>query len=308
MKSGELIAVVIPVYNVRDYLGKCLDSVLAQSYAALEIVLVDDGSTDGSGDVCDSYSLRDVRVKVVHIENSGVAKARERGLAMASARYVVFVDADDYLPERAIEKLAGAMTDEVDIVMGSQCTVTSKGEIPMPLVARELDGVDFVEDILHHHRLSWAPWGKLYRTELFSSESFPRFRNCEDLLMCVDIAQRVRKVRIISDVVYYYLQRECSASHRYSCTLATEQELCLMLKEYLERGGFLPQLEGAYYHFSMLRLYMCAMSGDRAVRGSNPWVTEVYKESRKSVMAYKERLQRLAIRCPLLRTLFRLKG
>ncbi len=308
MLKNEKIAVVIPIYNIKDYLCKCLDSVLAQSYSALEILLVDDGSTDGSGEIADSYAERDNRVSVLHIPNSGVARAREIGVDSIGSSFVVFVDGDDYLPEDAIENLSDFMRGDIDIVVGSQRTVTDEGSIVMPLAPRELDRWHFVENVLHHHRLSWAPWGKLYRVELFSRNSFPRLKNCEDLLMTVDVARSARRVRITADVVYNYVQREDSASHRFACILETEKKLCFMLREYLERGSFLPLVEDAYTHFAMLRLYMCAMSiaSDQSLL-SDSWAKEIYRNSRNIPMTRSERIKRLAIRYPLIRTLLRLK-
>ena len=101
MSREKLLSVIVPVYNVENYLSRCVDSILSQSGVTLEVLLVDDGSTDASGKICDSYAARDDRVKVIHKENGGLSSARNTGLDRASGDYVTFVDSDDYLEPEA---------------------------------------------------------------------------------------------------------------------------------------------------------------------------------------------------------------
>ena len=96
-KALPLISIIVPVYNVKDYVEKCLDSICGQSYTNLEIVVVDDGSTDGSGELCDAYALKDQRVKVIHRDNRGVSTVRNEGLDIAQGEYIGFVDGDDWV-------------------------------------------------------------------------------------------------------------------------------------------------------------------------------------------------------------------
>ena len=100
-----MVSVIIPVYNVQEYLARCVDSVLSQTYTNLEIILVDDGSLDMSGDMCDDYAHKDSRVRVVHKSNGGLSDARNAGLDIASGNYVAFIDADDYVHHQFVEKL-----------------------------------------------------------------------------------------------------------------------------------------------------------------------------------------------------------
>ncbi|MBR2937025.1 MAG: glycosyltransferase [Oscillospiraceae bacterium] len=107
-----MISVIVPVYNAEKYLPKCIESILAQTYRELELILVNDGSTDGSGHICDAYQKKDHRVIVIHAENGGVSKARNIGMAHATAEYIAFVDADDYILQTMYEKLHSAITDK----------------------------------------------------------------------------------------------------------------------------------------------------------------------------------------------------
>lgn len=117
MKNGVTVSVVIPVYNVEKYLKECIDSVLRQTYSSYEIILIDDGSTDSSGSICDEYVSKDDRISVVHKANGGLSSARNAGLEKASGKYVYFLDSDDYITENALEKLVeAAEKDKSDVV------------------------------------------------------------------------------------------------------------------------------------------------------------------------------------------------
>lgn len=114
----ELVSIIVPVYKVEKYLRECVDSILRQSYRELQIILIDDGSPDGSGAICDEYALRDDRVTVIHSENGGLSAARNRGLAICEGEYVLFVDSDDWLEDNAVEVLVNkAKADELDILL-----------------------------------------------------------------------------------------------------------------------------------------------------------------------------------------------
>ena len=103
--TDALISVIVPVYNVEQYLTKCLESIVSQTYTNLEILLIDDGSTDGSGEICDRFASKDSRISVIHKANGGVSTARNLGMELCTGEYIMFVDADDYLSKNAIEHL-----------------------------------------------------------------------------------------------------------------------------------------------------------------------------------------------------------
>ena len=114
-RMEELISIVVPVYNVEKYLGKCLDSILGQTYRNLEIIVVDDGSTDHSGSICDEYGKKDPRVAVIHQDNQGVSAARTSGIGKARGQYVGFVDGDDWIAEGMYQDLYRAMKSQNEI-------------------------------------------------------------------------------------------------------------------------------------------------------------------------------------------------
>ncbi len=130
MDNTYLISIIVPVYNVEKYLRKCIDSIIYQTYQNIEIILVDDGSKDASGQICDEYAEKDARITVIHKENGGVSIARNRGLDIAMGQWILFVDADDILPTDALSYYAEIVTYyEVDMVLGSYVECGEEGKI-----------------------------------------------------------------------------------------------------------------------------------------------------------------------------------
>ena len=214
----ELISLVIPAYNIQDYLGPTLDSILAQSYENLEIIVVNDGSKDGTGAVADAYAAKDSRIKVVHKENGGVTSARLRGVAEAKGEYVGFVDGDDFVEPRMYARLMeNLQKHDADIShCGYQMVFPSRvdyyyntGKLVIQEDARGcLDLLDgrFVEPAL---------WNKLYRRELFSGLAEwmdASIRINEDLLMNFYLFRQAKKA-VFEDVCpYHYVLRPGSAA------------------------------------------------------------------------------------------------
>lgn len=125
--KGEMISIIVPIYKVEPYLERCIDSLINQTYENLEIILVDDGSPDKCPILCDNYVKKDSRVKVIHKKNGGLSDARNAGLQMATGKYVMYVDSDDYIEEDSCEKLIERMAEDVDIVVGACKEITPSG-------------------------------------------------------------------------------------------------------------------------------------------------------------------------------------
>lgn len=208
-ENSSLISVIVPVFRVEKYLPECIESILKQSYPNLEIVLVDDGSPDRSGAICDEFARKDSRIKVIHQQNGGVTSARAAGFGISSGDLVCFVDSDDVLPENAVERLYRAMTPEVDIVVGEYDEYDSFRNAvktvfyPFTTMDREIYLRQMVKNLLPP-----SIWAKLYRRNLFTSESFAIPRSIiigEDWLMNIQLAFSLeRDVRFIRDIVYHY--------------------------------------------------------------------------------------------------------
>ena len=212
------ISIIIPVYNVDKYLPKCLDSVISQTYKHLEIIIIDDGSTDNSGIICDEYALRDNRIIVIHQPNRGLSAARNSGLDIAKGVYVMFVDSDDYVEPSFCEKpLRIAIREQVDIVsfgyfkIGNKSTKVKTTNKPRTVQASEaIKLLITLDDVIHGF-----VWNKLYKRALFEQIRFPVGRTFEDQGVNYLLFHSAKNIFISEESLYYYYRREKSISKAY---------------------------------------------------------------------------------------------
>lgn len=209
-----MISVIIPVYNVEPYLRKCLDSVVNQTYKDLEILIIDDGSTDGSGSICDEYAS-DQRVHVFHTENRGLSCARNLGLDEAKGEWIGFVDSDDWIEPDMYEVLIDrALETGADVV---ECGVFWEyPEKTVEQVRKELSmsGMEAIEKLLHRELYN-AVWNKLWKCQCFDHIRFPAGRICEDIATTYLVFSAVNCVNSSSACKYHYLRRGSSLSMKY---------------------------------------------------------------------------------------------
>ena len=208
------VSIVIPVYNVAKYLRKCMDSVLAQTYSSLEIILVDDGSPDESGEICDSYAQQDSRVVVIHQQNAGAANAKNAGLDRATGDYITFIDSDDYVEPDWIERLVdtaekhGADVVECDFDKVYQNRVEIANQYPE---SRVFTAEEYLEQYLGNWTCSLF-WNKLFCAKLLPDIRFRRERRCiDDEFFTYKVVSRATRIVRIQDVLYHYRQRMSSA-------------------------------------------------------------------------------------------------
>ena len=200
-----LLSVIVPVYRVEQYLHKCLDSLVDQTYRNLEIILVDDGSPDSCGAICDAYAARDERIRVIHQENSGGSGARNTGLDHARGEFVAFVDSDDYLEKDMYAQLVvAAVGESADIVIGDFYMILETG------ISRRYSRMSVdtplrqVQEMVLADRIPSYLWNKIYRRSLFDGIRFERIRGFEDLLVTPRLFQRAKKVVYVPHAGYYY--------------------------------------------------------------------------------------------------------
>lgn len=211
---NKLVSVIVPIYKVEAYLPRCIDSILRQTYLQLDIILVDDGSPDNCGTICDEYAAKDSRIRVIHKPNGGLSDARNAGLEIASGDYIYFVDSDDWIADDAIETLIKTMDNQTDIVMGCSvdvqesegCIVETAWSIPMG-IRKELTQHEAMRDNLLG---GWAAWNKLYRRELFQTIRFPVGRINEDEAILLHVLVLCNKVVQVGHPTYYYFLRQNS--------------------------------------------------------------------------------------------------
>lgn len=221
----SLISVIIPVYNAEKYLSACLESVMAQTYKNLEILLVNDGSTDNSVAVCEEFAVKDQRIKLIHKENGGVSSARNCGLQNANGEYVTFIDSDDYVDKDYVQALYDALqTDNADM---SFCnfvyagkTLESSGEKLPDAICIDKNSPETVRFLSRFFRVGsyimGSCWRILYKKQLIETDTFnPRLRIGEDLLFMINALLKAEKVTFVKQDLYFYRVNEESCMLTY---------------------------------------------------------------------------------------------
>ncbi len=216
-KKEELISIIVPVYKVEKYLNKCIESILNQTYKNLEIFLIDDGSPDRCGEICDEYAKKDYRVKVIHKDNGGQGSARNCALRVLKGQYIMFVDSDDWVSNDIVESLYNAMADnECDISTSGYFNVIDGVVYSTSHANKKTISFDKIQALRTYYErktLHPAPWGKLYKTEIWKDVFFPENVFREDEYIFYKILERAKKVFHIGEAKYYYNIREGSAEH-----------------------------------------------------------------------------------------------
>ena len=210
-KALPLISIIVPVYNVKDYVEKCLDSICGQSYTNLEIVVVDDGSTDGSGKICDAYASKDRRIKVIHRKNGGLSAARNEGLDAATGEFLGFVDSDDWVEHNACELFYNIATQQDFDIVISDYNICNNNNITIKNV--KLREERMLSDILLEIN-NCSVWNKFIRRKLFSKFNviFPTANMGEDLAIISQLFVNNIKVGKINNTLYNYFVNPNSIS------------------------------------------------------------------------------------------------
>lgn len=243
MQNKPLVSIIVPVYNVEPYLRQCLDSIIAQTYTAFEVVLVDDGSTDQSGVICDEYAARDSRFVVVHKQNEGVAKARITAFEQSKGELITFIDSDDYVSSDYLEKLSKPIIESNADIVSSDYYKVRNGqniETPAKLTGTYVDE-EIKEFIAHHYFYDKATDGygmtiflctKMVK-RLFVLEALEQGKDmwyAEDQIAVFYMLLRCKKLVLLPDRMYFYVQREGQARKNYSFSLW--ENLFLLMEKY----------------------------------------------------------------------------
>ena len=224
MKHDELVSVIIPVYNVKPYISEAIESLLHQSYQNLEIIIVDDGSTDGSEDICDEYARKDKRIIVVHQDNKGLSAARNTGLDLMSGEEVVFLDADDALCSDYVSILMDTLIREsADVAM---CKFTTHNTTEKMEMSRGKNATPEIEagvysrvDALRalcDEKINYSVWNKIYKRELWKDIRFPVGHIFEDVDVTFRIIDLCNKVCVVDQSLYMYRIRPGSITRNKS--------------------------------------------------------------------------------------------
>ena len=210
---GGKISIIVPVYKVEAYLPKCIESIMHQTYRDLEIILVDDGSPDKCGEICDQYAQKDGRIHVIHKKNGGVARARNDGLEYANGDYISFIDSDDWIAENAYEILyQGLKQYDADCAVGKCVTVIDKNGTLSP--KKNSDSPVRCEtafEAMKHVLLSGsAVWNRLFKREVFQQIRFPLDRVNDDEVVALHAYAECKNIVFLNQDTYYYRIRQDS--------------------------------------------------------------------------------------------------
>lgn len=266
----DLISVIVPVYKVEAYLDKCVQSIVEQTYRNLEIILVDDGSPDRCGELCDAWAARDGRIKVIHKENGGLSDARNAGMAVATGEYIAFVDSDDWIDLNFLYHLHRAIRDTgAGIAACDIRTIREDEAAPAPFcgepVRRVCTAEEAIGDITQGVGFRAVAWNKLYRSDFLTGEKYPVGKHHEDEFFTYRILAKAERLVYVDVPLYCYLQRSGSIMHTVSMKRLDA------LDAYLERLELLKTRFPELYHKDKITFCLsCAAFYRQGLRWNSP--------------------------------------
>ena len=294
----DLISIIIPVYKVEKYLEKCIESVLKQTYKNLQIILVDDGSPDSCGKICDEYAKKDVRIEVIHKENGGLSDARNVGISKAKGKYIGFVDSDDYIKNDMYEILYTlikkynadvSICNLYDVIDEKEYIRNKENQI------QEYNRIDILKEILLDRNIQSYAWNKLYKKELFDEIKYPVGKKYEDIGTTFYVLEKCKKVVVTGRPEYYYLKRADSLVNDVTeSTVFDYMELIIQRYLYIENN--IKELK-RYNDYYLIRTLLTANNDIKNIKQiSNVTQTkynELYKISEKIIKNNYEEIKEL---------------
>ena len=203
-----MVSVIVPIYNVEEYLEECLESIRNQTYTNIEVILVNDGSTDGSREICESYCEKDIRFRLINQENQGQSVARNRGVKESVGQYIMFVDSDDVVNTDVLEVLLPYMKTDVDIV---ECEMTREKEAfflnKIPTIVFEGNSKEAILNCIAFRAVKFCAFTKLYRREIVEKIPFLEGYIYEDVFTGINYLNHIRKIIVVDYIGYYYRVR-----------------------------------------------------------------------------------------------------
>ena len=240
MNQQPLISVIVPVYNAEAFLDQCLESIVAQTYRHLEIIVVDDGSTDGSETMCDRWAERDERIRVIHQPNGGHSAARNTALDAMTGELVMMVDSDDVVhPEFAATLLDVMQQYDADIAVGDYIAFYGdEPNLPSRQVTADIKlyfQEEAIQAVFYQQGFTHSPWGRLFRASLFEGIRFPLGIIYEDLAIIYPLLKKCQRVATIDDTLYGYRQHESNSMRVFSPRRAAVLDVCENLERQMQQ-------------------------------------------------------------------------
>lgn len=271
--NEELISVIIPVYNVENYIKKCINSVLIQTYRNLEIILVDDGSKDKSGTMCDDFEKKDSRIKVIHKTNGGLSDARNFGIEKASGKYIMFIDSDDFIDKKMIEILFNNIKKtESDIsICGVRIIKEGKKYINKKEYTNDvkiLTQNEVYENLYNDKALETVvAWNKLYKRKIFDVIRYPKGKIHEDAFIIHYLINNAKKIVYTSDKLYYYIRRKDSITgKKFNIKRLDELEALEDRVEFFKKFGMNELYDKTIYRYCASNRYSYIKIKDKNIK------------------------------------------
>ena len=305
------VSIIIPVYNAEKYISRCINSVINQTFDNWELILINDGSIDESGLICNDYALKDSRIRVYHINNSGAAKARFLGVSYATKDYICFVDSDDSIPNNSLELLCKNNQDRsYDIVVGGYTRFfSSEHQDFCELKNANISGETYLLMLLSGNWKLYGPVAKLFRRTLFTRNNLPsipqNIRVGEDLLMNVFLACYAKKVIVISSSVYNYFQIETSVTHNFKYTLEYTEKFVNILTSILSESKQ-ENINHLLAHYKLNMIYNVILDDiEDEINYQSDFVLTIINDAKKIALNYKEKIIIILLKYSFLRICYR---
>lgn len=290
----QLVSIIIPIYNVESYLKRCIESVINQTYKNLEIILVNDGSTDNCGTICDKYKNKDNRIKVIHKKNGGLSDARNAGIEIATGKYLTFIDSDDYVSIDYIEYMINMLEEkkaQLAICKVKEVWPNSKLKDEAYTKIQVLNSKQTFENLLLDKGIEVSSYAKLYSIDLFKKLRFPKGKVYEDTAIIYKIIANANRIVYGDKYCYYYISREGSISKHKEFNSSeidyiehTEQMLNFIRKRY--KNLKIPVYRYyVYYKFRILKMLVFTKPRNKKMEKQ---IIEDIKKYQKIVFKYKE--------------------
>ncbi len=283
-KVKPLISVIVPVYNFEDCIRRCVDSILGQTYRDIELILVDDGSTDATGSILDELAEKDARIQVIHEDNGGLSHARNMGIARAHGNYIGFVDGDDWIDPNMYEMLFCALKDKrADLAVCRyrqiSRTRTLDGSVDRAILFEGQEALQVYVEEREEYAIQNAAWNKLYRKELLEGNPFPEGRWYEDIVFATEALARAGRCIYLDIALYNYIidREESIMNCRVNSRTFTDQ-----IPAYYEKTELLRNLGREdlalthdYFFYKRLLLFYAQLSNRSAQQTKETYLTQI---------------------------------
>lgn len=298
----ELISIVVPIYDVEEFLPRCLDSIIGQTYQNIEIILVDDGSPDNAGLICNNYTKLDCRISVYHLHNRGVANARLYGVEHSNGKYIVFVDPDDWVSPTYVETLYSHMNDDVDIVACGFTRVDRRVGHIYTLRNEIISSDEYIHRLLVNE-IYKAPWGKIFRRSSMTLSCFHSVIRGQDFLMNLEIATHTKTISLIDHTLYYYCHRDNPAIKRITTSFEFKKDFYNKVITIIDSYDLLERYQDELFHLAMEQIYSLLATGVQC-SADDDWIKSVLESSKGMKLSFRAKLICFAIKHPRLQHLF----